>query len=106
MACTSRLALIVLCVCCPSAWADDTAGQALPKLTIGQGRALVRLARDGMNRYLTHRTRPDAMPIPAELQALEERANPAAVTLRSRGAVVAVQVQTGPASAGTCWRRP
>jgi AMMECR1 domain-containing protein len=97
----NRLTLIlaVLWSCCPMVRADETALQSLPKLTIGQGRALVRLAREGMNRYLTHRIRPETMPIPAELQALRGRSSPVAVTLRSRGAVVAVQVRMG---AGVC----
>jgi len=77
--------------------ADGTGLRSLPKLTITQGRALVQLAREGMNRYLTHRIGPEAMPIPVELRALRGRSDPVAVTLRSRGAVVAVQVRTGAA---------
>jgi len=89
------LGLIALWSCRPAAGADATALQTLPKLTADQGRALVRLAREGMNRYLTHRGGPEAMRLPSELRPLRGWRNAAAVTLRDGGRVVAVQVRTG-----------
>ena len=46
-----------------------------------------------MGRYLSHRTPAESMPIPAELRSLRSRRHPVAVTLRRRGAVVALAVR-------------
>jgi len=70
--------------------ADSAAG--LPDVTPRQGAALAALAREAMTDYLHARTAPASVKVPAELRELGRRPNAAAVTLRSGGSVVAVEV--------------
>ena len=88
-------AWIVVLTSLAVARAEPAPPAGLPDLSIVHGQALLRWARAGMKRYLTHRAGAEAMPIPGDLRPLSGRDNAAAVTLRSRGAVVAVQVQAG-----------
>ena len=65
----------------------------MPALTRPQGAALVGLARSAMRKYLTDRIDAKSMPLTAELMPLRNAPNAAAVTLRSRGAVVALEIR-------------
>jgi len=70
-----------------------TVGAAdLPDVTPQQGAALVDLARTAMMDYLRARTAPSSVKIPPQLRELGRRPNAVAVTLRSGGSVMAVEV--------------
>ena len=66
----------------------------LPDVTPQQGAALVDLARTAMMDYLRARTAPSSVKIPPQLRELGRRPNAVAVTLRSGGSVVAVEVHS------------
>jgi len=66
----------------------------LPEVTTAQGAALVELARSAMTEYLHRRSGPSSMTIPPQLKKLSQRRNAVAVTLRSGGSVLAVEVHS------------
>jgi len=72
-------------------------GPLQPKVSLSEGVALVGVARKAMHLYLTRRIDADRQPIPSKLNRLSKRPYAAAVTLRSRGRVVARSIESGPA---------
>jgi len=62
---------------------------APPEVSRAEGTALAHLAREAMLRYLARRTPAAEQPIPPDLRALDARQYPVAMTLRSRGTVLA-----------------
>jgi AMMECR1 domain-containing protein len=91
------LALVALSLCGGRALADASTRPraAPPQLTQSQGAALLRLARQAMSLYLTRRIEAQLMPPPPELKPRVGRRNPAAVTLRRGGEVLAVEIGCG-----------
>ena len=66
----------------------------LPDITGAQGAALVELARTAMTEYLHRRSALSSMTVPPQLKKLGQRRNAVAVTLRSGGSVMAVEVHS------------
>ncbi len=65
------------------------AGPEPPAVEYAQAARMTQLAREAMDLYLRRRTGPEDQPIPATLHPLAKTRLPVAVTLRSRGRVVA-----------------
>lgn len=87
-------AIVILSIsisCCFAQAPASPASPELPDLSPLQGTDLVDLARQGMLDYLQRRAKPGDIPVPDSLKPLTRKNYPAAITLRSGGAVVAVE---------------
>ncbi len=83
-----RITLTALCVLLPAIRAASELPPA-PNVSLSQGRALVSLVREAMERYRRFRTPVKDHPVPEALKPLLETRYPVAVVLRSEGRAVA-----------------
>ena len=90
----NRYILLLLAAAMPAAAAAGKTPTP-PDIRRADGLALVALARQAMQRYLTHRTGPDDLRLPDDVKHLVNRPYAAAVTLRSRGTAAGRCVRSG-----------